>query len=129
MKWTSLAKAFNKPDFMTRAKGMKRVTNEIDVVKLIRKLFVLNVLKKHLILPAKMASIRKKGKFIIEPDYLQGHKLSSEDSEAGAGSVEHQEQDATSEQVSHNESENHSAKHREESKRAKYTSAQLKKSN
>jgi hypothetical protein len=50
--WTSFSKSLDKPDFMTRAKGLKRVESEIDLVKLIRKLFVLNVLTKHLISPA-----------------------------------------------------------------------------
>jgi hypothetical protein len=49
----------NKPDFMTKAKGLKRVESEIDVVKLIRKLFILDVLTKHLISPTKKALIRK----------------------------------------------------------------------
>jgi hypothetical protein len=40
------------------------------------------VLAKHLITPDKMAELRSKGKFVIEPDDLQDHKLSSENSEA-----------------------------------------------
>ena len=36
---------------MTRLKGLKRAESEIDVVKLIRRLFVLEVLTKHLITP------------------------------------------------------------------------------
>lgn len=50
---------------MTRAKGLKRVGTEIDVVRLIRRMFVMNYLTKHLMSPAKMAEITKKGKFII----------------------------------------------------------------
>ena len=50
---------------MTRAKGLKRVETEIDVVKLIRRMFVLDYLRKHLMSPEKMAEITKKGKFII----------------------------------------------------------------
>ena len=67
---------------MTRAKGLKRVEHYIDVVKLIRKFFIYEVVTKHLITPEKMAELRSKGKFVIEPDNLQDHKLSSENSEA-----------------------------------------------
>ena len=44
---------------MTRAKGLKRFDAQIDVVKLIRKFFVLDVLMKHLISPERKALIRK----------------------------------------------------------------------
>jgi hypothetical protein len=45
---------------MTRAKGLKRVETEIDVVRLIRRMFVVDYLTKHLMSPAKMAEITKK---------------------------------------------------------------------
>ena len=77
MGWTSFAKALNKTDFMMRLKGLKRVEKQIDVMKLIRKFFVLDVVTKHLIAPVKIALLRKKGKFIIKPDYVEDHKLSS----------------------------------------------------
>ena len=52
LNWTSLAKRCNKLDYMTRAKGMKRVREQIDIVKLIRNSFVLNQVIKQLVLPA-----------------------------------------------------------------------------
>lgn len=125
--WTSITKAWNKADFMTRAKGLKRVETEIDVVRLIRRMFVVDYLTKHLMSPAKMAEITKKGKFIIQPDLLQDHKLSSEDSESGDAFDSNQGHDVTQEldQVSHFDSEKHSelAKLRQESGRIKFTSA------
>ncbi len=51
LNWTTLAKRCHKSDYMTRAKGMKRVEEQIDVVKLIRKFFVLDQVIKHLISP------------------------------------------------------------------------------
>lgn len=68
LSWTSVAKCLNKKDFMTRAKALTRINTQIDGVKLIRKLFVLDVLKRQLISPENMAAIRKEGKFIIEPE-------------------------------------------------------------
>ena len=69
---------------MTRAKGLKRVENHIDVVKLIRKFFIYDVVTKHILTSQKMSELTSKGKFVIEPNNLQDHKLSSEDSAAEA---------------------------------------------
>ena len=69
---------------MTRAKGLKRVEHHIDVVKMIRKFFIYDVVTKHILTSQKMAELTSKGKFVIEPNNLQDHKLSSEDSAAEA---------------------------------------------
>lgn len=66
--WTAFQKSCNKNDFMTRAKGLKRIEHQIDIVKMIRKFFVLDVMKEHIIPTEKLALIRQKGQFVIEPD-------------------------------------------------------------
>lgn len=57
---------------MARAKGLKRIDHQLDVVTLIRKFFLLDVMKAHLIEPEKRAELRTKGRFIITPDYNEG---------------------------------------------------------
>jgi hypothetical protein len=50
---------------------------------MIHKFFILDHVVKHLTKPARRKELRKEGRFIIEPDLLEDHKLSSQDSEAG----------------------------------------------
>ena len=61
---------------------MNRVRHQIDIVKLVRKFFILDLVVKHLINPEKIAEARRQGKFVINPDALQEHTLSSENSDA-----------------------------------------------
>jgi hypothetical protein len=78
---TSFSKGFNKLDYLTRAKGLKRIAAQTDIVKLIRRWFIFDLVTKRLVSPLNRLESRKKGKFIIEPDSLIDNRLTSEDSD------------------------------------------------
>ena len=85
---SSLTKGFNKENYLTRLKGLKRIEAQTDIVKLIRRWFIFDLVTKRLILPASRLESRKKGKFIIDPASLIDNRLTSEDSD---GSHHHTE--------------------------------------
>lgn len=78
---TSLSKQINRDDFIIRLKGKQRIDKQTDIVKLIRKFFILDQIIKRLISPITRAASIKKGKFIIDPATLVDQKVTSEDSD------------------------------------------------
>lgn len=78
---TSLSKQINRDDFIIRLKGKQRIDKQTDIVKLIRKFFILDQIIKRLISPITRAASIKKGKFIIDPTTLMDPQVTSEDSD------------------------------------------------
>jgi hypothetical protein len=51
-------------------KGLTRIDQQLDVVKLIRKSFIHDAIMKRLLNPERRGVAKSKGKFIIEPANL-----------------------------------------------------------